>query len=285
MFDFGALPPEVNSARIYTGPGSEPMMAAAAAWNNLAAELSGAATSSQAVVCQLTGDEWVGPSSAAMAAAAEPYVAWMHATAALLQDAATQATASAAAYQAAFAMTVPPPLIATNRAQLAALVATNLLGQNTPAIMATEAQYAEMWAQDTAAMYGYAGSSAAAGKLGPLSAPAPTANPGGQAASVAQSTTATATTPTGLASLVAALPAAMQSLASPLAAATPAQALPLANLFSDSVFTNLGEGIFDTGAWNMFAAISAGALMQNSAAAGQAAGGVGALGGRRAVLH
>ena len=39
-FDFGALPPEVNSLRMYTGPGSGPMMAAAAAWNNLAAELS-----------------------------------------------------------------------------------------------------------------------------------------------------------------------------------------------------------------------------------------------------
>ena len=40
-----------------------------------------------------------------------------------------------------------------------------LLGQNTPAIAATEAQYAEMWAQDAAAMYGYAGSSAAASQL------------------------------------------------------------------------------------------------------------------------
>lgn len=33
-------------------------------------------------------------------------------------------------------------------------VATNILGQNTPAIAATETQYAEMWAQDAAAMYG-----------------------------------------------------------------------------------------------------------------------------------
>ena len=32
---------------------------------------------------------------------------------------------------------------------------------NTAAIAATEALYAEMWAQDAAAMYGYAGSSAA----------------------------------------------------------------------------------------------------------------------------
>jgi PPE-repeat protein len=64
-----------------------------------------------------------------------------------------------AAYEAAFAMTVPPPVIAANRALLMALIATNFFGQKTPAIMATEAQYTEMWAQDAAAMFGYAGAS------------------------------------------------------------------------------------------------------------------------------
>ncbi|MCV7394002.1 PPE domain-containing protein, partial [Mycobacterium paraseoulense] len=39
MFDFGALPPEINSGRMYAGPGSGPMMVAAAAWDVLAAEL------------------------------------------------------------------------------------------------------------------------------------------------------------------------------------------------------------------------------------------------------
>ena len=37
-----------------------------------------------------------------------------------------------------FAATVPPPVIAANRALLAMLIATNFLGQNTPAIAATE---------------------------------------------------------------------------------------------------------------------------------------------------
>ena len=45
------------------------------------------------------------------------------------------------------------------------------LGQNTPAIATTEAHYAEMWAQDAAAMYGYAGSSAAASTLTPFADP------------------------------------------------------------------------------------------------------------------
>jgi PPE-repeat protein len=50
-------------------------------------------------------------------------------------------------------MTVPPAMIAANRAQLMSLIATNILGQNTPAIAATEAHYGEMWAQDVTAMF------------------------------------------------------------------------------------------------------------------------------------
>jgi PPE-repeat protein len=94
---------------------------------------------------------------------------------------------------------VPPPVIAANRTALAALVATNILGQNTPAIAATEAHYGEMWAQDAAAMYGYAGSSATASQLTPFAAPAQTTNPGGlagQAAAIAQATGTSAGTGT-----------------------------------------------------------------------------------------
>ncbi len=80
-----------------------------------------------------------------MAAAAAPYVTWISASAAPCEQVANQARAAASAFDTAFAMTVPPPLIAANRAQLAALVATNIHGQNTPAIAATEAQYGEMW--------------------------------------------------------------------------------------------------------------------------------------------
>ena len=50
MVDFGALPPEVNSGLMYAGAGSGPMVAAAAAWDGLAAELGSAATSYRAVV-------------------------------------------------------------------------------------------------------------------------------------------------------------------------------------------------------------------------------------------
>ncbi|EUA50623.1 PPE family protein [Mycobacterium xenopi 3993] len=144
-----------------------PLVAAAEAWDGLAAELHSAANAYQSVISGLTAGLWLGPSSASMATAAASYVAWLSVTAGQAEEAASQAKAGAAAYEEALASTVPPPLIAANRAQLTALVATNLLGQNTPAIAAIEAQYAEMWAQDAAAMYGYASSSASATALRP----------------------------------------------------------------------------------------------------------------------
>jgi len=104
-----------------------------------------------------------------MAAAAAPYVAWLSAAASKAELVANQSRLSAGAFEAAFAATVPPPVIAANRALLMALIATNFLGQNTPAIAATEALYAEMWAQDVAAMVGYdAGTSVPAPQLATL---------------------------------------------------------------------------------------------------------------------
>jgi len=265
-FDFGALPPEINSTRMYTGPGAAPMMAAAAAWNNLAAELNTTASAAQSVISTLIDDQWVGSSSAAMAAAAAPYVGWMRTTAAAAQNAASQAMASAAAYEAAFAMTVPPPVVAANRAQLAALVATNMLGQNTPAIAATEAQYGEIWAQDATTMYGYAGSSANAGKLQPLTDPAPTSNPGGLGAQAAAVTQATGTS-AGLPGLVSNLPSAMQSLSTPLSgAAAPASAL--SDFFNNPLVISIPNGISDMAAWNVFNGITTAVLYGHTYDAG-----------------
>jgi PPE-repeat protein len=182
VLDFGGLPPEINSGRMYSGPGPGPMMAAASAWDTLAAELSIAATGYGSAISELTGHAWLGPASLAMAKAAAPYVAWLHSTAAQATQTAAQAKAAAAAYELAFAMTVPPQVIAANRSLLMTLVATNFFGQNTSAIAATEAHYAEMWLQDAAAMYGYAGSSAAASRLTPFTEPRRAGNPTGPAA-------------------------------------------------------------------------------------------------------
>ncbi|WP_139043364.1 PPE family protein [Mycobacterium lentiflavum] len=169
--DFAALPPEVNSTRMYSGPGSGPLLAAAAAWNALAAEMRSAATDYESVIRELSSAGWIGPSSASMMAAAAQYLAWLNATAAQAEQAGMQANAAATAFEAAFGMTVPPPVVAANRTLLANLVASNIFGQNTPAIAATEAQYMEMWAQDAGAMNGYATASNAAAQMTPFTSP------------------------------------------------------------------------------------------------------------------
>src|SRR5580692_9898230 len=195
--DFATLPPEVNSARMYAGPGPGPMLAAASGWDGLAAELQSTAASYRAAISELTGGPWLGSSSASMAAAATPYLDWMTTTAGQAEQTAVQARAAASAYEAAFAMTVPPAVIVANRSLLMTLIATNVLGQNTAAIAATEVHYAEMWAQDATAMYGYAGSAAAATQLTPLSGPTENTNAGalaGQSGAVTQATATSAGT-------------------------------------------------------------------------------------------
>jgi PPE-repeat protein len=223
--DYGILPPEINSARMYAGPGSAPMLAAASAWDGLAAELGSAASGHTAVISELTEGPWQGPASASMAAAATQFASWMSSAATQAEQTASQAQAAAAAFETAFAMTVPPAVVTANRTQLAALVATNVLGQNTPAIAVTEALYGEMWAQDAAAMYGYAGSSAAAATVTPFSSPPQTTTPSAaasQGGAVAQATASSAGTgaQSTLTQVVSSLPNTLNQLASPLSAAS-----------------------------------------------------------------
>ncbi|WP_445164567.1 PPE family protein [Mycobacterium sp. Dal123C01] len=166
---------------MYAGAGPGPMMAAVAAWDHLAAELASSAASYSSVTAELTCSSWFGPASRSMRAAATPYVAWLNAAAALAEQTSSQAKAVASAFEAAFAMTVPPPVVAENRALLLMLVATNFFGQNAPAIAATEASYAEMWARDAVAMNGYAGLAATASQLTPFTEPTSTTDQAGLA--------------------------------------------------------------------------------------------------------
>jgi PPE-repeat protein len=229
--DFGAYPPEINSGRMYAGPGAAPMLTAAEAWQGLAAELHSAANSYQSVVSGLTAGPWVGPSSSTMAAAAASYVAWLNASATQAEETAAQAKAAAAAYQTAFTSTVPPPMVAANRSQLMTLVATNLFGRNTQAIAANEAQYGEMWAQDTAAMYGYAASSASATSLTPFTSPQQNTNPGASGAQAAAVSQATGTSAGNVQSTVSSIQQAFSAVPNALtSAAAPAQLSPLDTL-------------------------------------------------------
>lgn len=245
VIDFGMLPPEINSGRMYTGAGSGPLLAVAATWDALAAELhSAAALYSSAISGLLT--LWQGTASLTMATAAAPYGAWMSATAVRAEQTATQAKVAAAAFETAFAATVPPSVIAANRAQLLTLVATNFFGQNAPAIMATQAEYGEMWAQDAAAMYGYAGSSAAASQLAPFRPPPQITNPGGsagQAAAVGRATgTVSGAHAQALPQLMTATHSSLRSLANPLAATVPSADPPSPSSLASSL-SNLNSFI------------------------------------------
>ncbi|MEB3030775.1 PPE family protein [[Mycobacterium] nativiensis] len=191
---FAAQPPEIISGQMYSGPGADPLFAAAAAWSGLATELHATASSYAAVLAGLSGG-WQGPAAAAMATAANPYVNWLSTTAAQVEQTAAQATAAGSAYESAFAGIVPPPAIAANRSQLASLVASNIFGQNSTEIAAVEAEYLRMWSQDVAAMLGYAGASASAANLTAFTAAPQTTS--GDAGS-AESTAAAATTPPDL---------------------------------------------------------------------------------------
>ncbi len=239
-FDFGAFPPEVNSAKMYAGPGSGSMLSAAATWNELASELRSQATDYNSTISNLTGASWQGRASTAMASAAARYTSWMDTTAARAEQTARQARAAAAAYETAYGMTVPPPVIAANRTQLASLVATNLLGQNGPAIAATEAHYGQMWAQDATAMYGYAAQSATATNVPSFTTAPPTTTTG---ALVGQAAAATQTTGSGtqaaLSQLTSAVPGTLQGMATP-ATATSSSTSALSEL--ESLFTSGSSG-------------------------------------------
>jgi PPE-repeat protein len=264
--DFGALSPEINSARMYAGPGSAPMLAAASASDQLSAELGSAASSYASVVSALTDGSWHGAASASMAAAAAPYVAWMSTTAGQAEQTAYQARSAAAAYEAAFAMTIPPAVVAANRAQLAALVATNLLGQNTAAIAATEAQYGEMWAHDAAAMYGFAGSSAAAAAVPPFNSPPETANPAGTAGQAGTSASTGSGVQSTLSQVVSSVPNALHGLASPMSTAGVNPFAPGSNTATTGIsgLLNLLDGQTDS---------AAGSFLNSSFANGAISGG------------
>jgi PPE-repeat protein len=165
---FAWLPPEINSALIFAGPGAAPLLAAAAAWDGLAEDLASSASSFFSVTSDLANGSWQGASAAAMMTVATQYVSWLSAAAAQAEAASSQAAAIAAAFETAVAATVQPAVVAANRALVQALASTNWFGFNIPAIMDTEAAYEAMWAADVAAMFGYhADASAAVAQLAP----------------------------------------------------------------------------------------------------------------------
>lgn len=240
MIDFGVLPPEVNSGRMYSGPGSGPMVAVASAWQATAGQLDSVARGYGAVIAEVQDEVWRGNASTAMAEAAQPYVDWLANAAALAEETACQARAAAAAYEAAYSATVPPAMVTSNRARYWALVAANAFGQYTAQIAAAEAEYGEMWAQDAAAMYNYAASSSAATAVTPFGEPPQTTTAGAapaQAAVVAQAVgnSSSSTAQSTLSQLLAAVPQQLQGLATAGSSASSSAAIPNPFLAANNV--------------------------------------------------
>jgi PPE-repeat protein len=201
--EFMTLPPEVISALIHAGPGSESLIYASAAWQQLAVDLEDAAQSYTATVSSM-GETWYGPSAAAMNQSIAPYLSWMRTTSQQAQQIAMSAKAAATAFNATSATVIPTAVVLANRAQLAHLLATNIFGVNMPAIAANEAAYQEMWATNAAAMTRYQTASAQATVLPQFTPPNATTNPSGLSAQTSSAT-----------------PAATSSSGSAVSAATP----------------------------------------------------------------
>ena len=183
MVNFSILAPEINSALIYAGAGSAPMLEASAAWDGLATELGSAASSFSSVTSGLADQAWQGAASVAMAAAAAPYATFLNAAAAHAQGAAEQARTVVSAFEGTRATMVHPLAVLLNRNATVRMALSNWFGLHTPLIAQLECDYERMWAQDVAAMAGYHGQvSAAATQLASWQASLPSL---GQATSAA----------------------------------------------------------------------------------------------------
>ncbi len=170
--DFAMLPPEVNSGRLYGGPGPASLAGAVAPWDRLAAQLRTAAAGCHAVASTLLARSQ-GPAARQTAASVAAHAEWLRTTATLCAEAAAHAAAAVRAHETALAATVPPLVVGANRTRRISLAVNNVLGQTSASLAETEADYDRMWAQDAAAMCAYARACADASTLTLFASPPP----------------------------------------------------------------------------------------------------------------
>lgn len=157
-----AFPPEIHSALLSSGPGSGPLLAAAAQWHLLSTEYLAAADGVEQALAITHAWSWQGASADRYVARHRPFLGWLAMQSDVSAANAAHLETVAAAYTAALGAMPTVPEIAAHRAAHAALVATNFFGINTIPIAVNEADYMRMWIQAATTMEIYQAVSEAA---------------------------------------------------------------------------------------------------------------------------
>lgn len=230
---YWGLTPETNAIRLTTGPGAAAMTSVVAGYQAAGVTHMQQGAQMLATAATTATGSWWGQGGTSMMAAAVPKSEWQIEAGAHAEKASGLIGAAAGAHSAAVAATIPYPVVVANRIREATLQATNIIGQNTPAIAEADVEYGEYWAQNATAMTGYSSAAASivSGLSVPLRPPLAAGNPAALAAGAASM---------GAQGVQTGVQASMQGLSTPLQAA--GQAVSSAAPAALSAATSAGNG-------------------------------------------